>query len=309
MRDDYKSEDVCAPGVNFLGGSCITIDLLEDMINVYNFKHQDKIDISYLAKLKKLNPITYKKRIVEIVKERMSQYKCDTQTCWLTLPFFKQLSDPQKTRKLHKHTFKPIGPRNTVEWLNTFNINEVFAQYEIIYPDFKFMGAQPRDFDKVKSTGIRDLDYDKLIRSGIFRLGFIFNLDEHDESGSHWVALFADLLRGQIYFIDSVGEEPAKEFRVLMNRIKDFCETNKRKFFCQNNRNITICNNLGNNSDTVDMRHNTKQHQHGSTECGVYSISFILRLLDGETFDEIVGNKISDEEIKLCRASYFRINK
>ena len=107
------------------------------------------------------------------------------------------------------------------KWINTFNITEVFAQYEIIYPDFKFMGAQPRDFDKVKSTGIRDLDYDKLIRSGIFRLGFIFNLDEHDESGSHWVALFADLLRGQIYFIDSVGEEPAKEFRVLMNRIKD----------------------------------------------------------------------------------------
>lgn len=306
MGDNFKSEDVCAPGVKFLGGSCITIELLEDMIKIYNSNHNDKIDISQFAKLKELNPVTYKKRIVEIIKEKMKRYKCDTQTCWLTLPFFKQLSDTTKTKKLHKHTFKPVGPKNTVEWLNTYNINEVFTQYEKIYPDFKFMGAQPRDFDKIKSTGIRDLDYDKLVKSGTFRLGFIFNLDEHDEAGSHWVALYADLLKGHVYFIDSVGEPPAKEFKVLMNRIKAFCEQNTRKFFCETNKNIMACRNLGNNTNTVDMRYNTKQHQHGNSECGVYAISFILRLLDGESFDEIVNNKISDEEIKLCRASYFR---
>lgn len=294
MGDNFKSEDVCAPGVKFLGGSCITLDLLEDMIKIYNMNHNDKIKINHLSKQKELNPITYKNNIVEIIKEKMKKYNCDTQTCWLTLPFFRQLSDLSKTKKLHKHTFKPIGPKNTVEWLNTYNINEVFTQYEKIYPDFKFMGAQPRDFDKIKSTGIRDLDYDKLIKSGIFRLGFIFNLDEHDESGSHWVALYADLLKGQIYFIDSVGEPPAKEFKVLIDRIKTFCETNK------------IYKNLGNKTNTVDVRYNTKQHQHGNSECGVYAISFILRLLDGETFDKIVNNKISDEEIKLCRRSYFR---
>jgi hypothetical protein len=243
------------------------------------------------------------------VKSRMKKYKCDTQTCWLTLPFFKQLGDTQKTKKLHKHTFKPTGPRNTTEWLNTYNINDVFTQYEKIYPDFKFMGAHPRDFDKIKSTGIRDLDYDKLIKSGTFRLGFIFNLDKHDESGSHWVALFADLLRGRVYYIDSVGEQPAKEFKVLMDRIKQFCETNKRKLFCSNNKHVAICNNLGSDTNTVDVRYNTKQHQHGSSECGVYSISFILRLLDGETFDEIVKNRITDEEIQTCRVSYFRGEK
>lgn len=306
MGDKFKSEEMCAPGVKFMGGSCITIELLEDMINIYNSGHSDKIDIASLKQLRQLNPMTYKKKIVDILKSKMKQYKCDTQTCWLTLPFFYQLSDKQKTSKLHKHTFKPLGPKNTTEWLNTYNINDVFSQYEKIYPDFKFMGAVPRDFDKLKSTGIKDLDFGKLVRSGIYRIGFIFNLDNHDESGSHWVSMFANLIKGQIYFIDSVGEEPANEFKVLMKRIKAFCETNMRKQFCEANKQNSYCHSGINN---VDMRYNTVQHQHGSSECGVYSISFILRLLDGETFDEIVNNKVSDEEIQICRQSYFRSGK
>ena len=113
----------------------------------------------------------------------MKQYKCDTQTCWLSLPFFKKLSNPERTRKLHKFTFKPIGPWNSKEWLNTYNINDVFSQYEKLYPDFKFMGAHPRDFDKLPETGIPQLDFNKLQENGIHRLGFIFNLDKHNQSG------------------------------------------------------------------------------------------------------------------------------
>lgn len=287
MKHDEKSEEVCAPGVKYLGGSCITIDLLEDMIKVYNSSHNDKIDTSKFIHLKNINPITYKRNIVETMKQKMKQYKCDTQTCWLTLPFFKKLSDMQKTKKLHRDVFKPIGPKNTTEWLNTFNINDVFTQYERIYPEFKFMGAHPSDFDKLPSTGIPNLNFNKLMQNGIFKLGFIFNLDKHDEPGSHWVALYANLKKGQIYYIDSVGEPPMEEFKILMERIKTYCQS------------LRIQN--------IDARFNKKQHQHGNSECGVYAISFILRLLDGESFDEISNNKVTDEEIKLCRSAYFRL--
>ena len=106
MKTEEHSEDVCAPGVRFLGGSCITLDLLEDMITIYNASHDDKMDVSKFSNIKTYNPITYKKHLVEILKEKMKKYKCDTQTCWLTLPFFKKLSDMQKTKKLHHNTFK-----------------------------------------------------------------------------------------------------------------------------------------------------------------------------------------------------------
>lgn len=279
------NNEVCAPGVNFLGGSCISLELLEDMISIYNSEHDDKMDMKQYEHMKKLNPVTYKKKLVGLMENKMKNYKCDTHTCWLTLPFFKKLSSDKNTQKLHKHTFRPHGPKNTTEWLNNYNIGDVFEQYEIYYPNFKFMGALPRDFDDYTFLGIKDLDFQKLQNSGKTKLGFVFNLDKRGESGSHWVSMFSDLDIGCIYFIDSVGNPPALEFVNLMERIKLYLE--------KNNKN-------------VDMRYNETHHQHGNSECGVYSISFILRLLDGETFDEITQTKVSDAEIKVCRRSYFR---
>ena len=99
------------------------------------------------------------------------------------------------------------------------------------------------------------------------KIGFIFNLDRSGESGSHWVSLFSDLEKNRIYFFDSVGDHPMREVVTLMDRIEEFCKKN--------------------NNIPIDRQYNKKKHQHGNSECGVYSVSFILRLLDGETFDEI----------------------
>lgn len=304
-ESDEISEAICAPGVNFLGGSCITLSLLEDMIRIYNSEHDDKINVKSIINMRETNPITYKKQIVNLLKEKMKNYDCNTQACWLSLPFFKKLSDLNKTKQLHDYTFKPVGPKNSHEWLNTYNINDIFKQYEIVYPDFKFMGAQPRDFDKLPSTGIPSMDFEKLLKQGIYRIGFIFNLDTHNQSGSHWVAMFTDLMKKQIYYIDSVGEAPMQEFTDLMNRIKTFLESTEPSNFCDYMKTeVAECKKPIKHK--IDMRYNKKQHQKGNSECGVYSISFILRLLDGETFDEITKQRVSDEEIQLCRKAYFR---
>ena len=53
--------------------------------------------------------------------------------------------------------------------------------------------------------------------------GFVFNLDEHWKSGSHWVALYSDLSKGQIYFFDSYGKRPEKRIRSLVKRISRWC--------------------------------------------------------------------------------------
>lgn len=302
MSNNKQDNAVCAPGVKYIGGSCISLDILEDMVIAYNSTHQDKVDISKLEHIRKYNPITYKKEIVNLLEKKLKE-QCDSQTCWLTLPFFKKLSGTDTTKTLHKYTFKPYGPKLTNKWLNTLNINDVFDQYEHFYNDFKFMGANPRDFDDLPSTGIPTLDFKKMIELGKYRLGFVFNLDKHNQSGSHWIALYTNLLKGQIYYIDSVGEMPMREFKLLMKRIKDFCSSNIRQEYCKIHPEIDVCKNLQNK---LDIRYNPKQHQHGNSECGVYSISFILRLLDGETFDDIVDNGLSDDEIKQCRALYFR---
>ena len=57
---------------------------------------------------------------------------------------------------------------------------------------------KPIDFDDLPFAGIRDIDYDELMDSGIKRIGFVFNLDENWQSGSHWVALFSNLKKNYV---------------------------------------------------------------------------------------------------------------
>ena len=51
------------------------------------------------------------------------------------------------------------------------------------------------------------------------------------------------------------------------------------------------------------------KHQQGNSECGVYSINFILRLLKGKSFDHITSKRLSDEKVNKCRNVYFNKNK
>ena len=58
---------------------------------------------------------------------------------------------------------------------------------------------------------------------------------------------------------------------------------------------------------TID--YNRNRHQYKNSECGVYSLNFILRLLNGHTFEEISKNKVLDDDINKCRDTYFRFEK
>jgi hypothetical protein len=54
------------------------------------------------------------------------------------------------------------------------------------------------------------------------------------------------------------------------------------------------------------IKFNQNRHQFKNSECGVYSINFILRLLKGETFENICSNITTDDQVNKCREVYFR---
>ena len=60
------------------------------------------------------------------------------------------------------------------------------------------------------------------------------------------------------------------------------------------------------NIDEFDINYNNIRHQFGGSECGVYSINFILRLLKGEEFNGIIKNITLDDEVNKCRKVYFQ---
>lgn len=274
----------CAPSVSFDSNSCIRLEILVDMVRAYNDENPMNT-IKLNEKRQILNPKQYKKYLLKEVRDRLKD-KCTTQICWTKQTFIDRMNKKYKD-ELQKYTFRPNGPEGRFEWLSTFDINNVAKQYERKYSNFIYLGTVPIDFDDLPSLGIKDLNFNKLIKNGKTSVGIIFNLDKHNQSGSHWVALFFDLKECKIYFYDSYGVQPPKEIRRLMRRIYSFCELKYGK------------------KKKIDVGSNNNRHQYGNSECGVYSINFILRLLNGETFENICNNGLTDEEINKCRTIYF----
>lgn len=261
--------ELCAPDKEYKDGSCYSLDELVKMVNSYNKRFTNN-----------QIPMIYNKKY--LVKELNSKLKdvCNDQICWLEQDFVKNLNDDNINE-----TFRPKGPSNSLKWLNTTNIDKVIKQYYKLYPEFIFYGAVPIDFDDLPFYGIKNIDFDKLQSEGKYKLGFVFNTDEHYKSGSHWIALFCNLKEGNIYFFDSNGIKPEYRIKKLVKRIYKY-------FKSKNNNNI-------------QKRYNNIRHQFKNTECGVYSINFILRLLKGETFGHIIKNITYDDDMSKCRLKYF----
>ena len=62
---------------------------------------------------------------------------------------------------------------------------------------------------------------------------------------------------------------------------------------------------VANGNDGIDIKINKTPHQKGNSECGVYSLNFIIRMLDGESFNDISKNRIDDSQINKFREVYF----
>ena len=270
----------CAPSLSFKDGSCIPLNALVKMANAYNKEYPNnkiRLDSTYET----LAPNKYKMYLVYNFKKNIKS--CDDQQCWLKQSFMKHLNKVVK-EELEKDTFRPASPEGKFTWLNTTNIDDVMAQYEVKYPEFKYLSTVPIDFDELPRYGLKNINFQNLLDKGKTKIGVVFNLDEHHQGGSHWVSLFADLDKGTCYFSDSYGVEPEPRIRKFMTRIANFLKQ------------------IG---KTPVVDYNKMQHQRGSNACGVYSINFIVRQLRGVTFDELTKKRLADSEVNKCREFYF----
>ena len=278
----------CAPDLEFENGSCIPLNILLEMAEAYNKwtsskGEEDKIVLH--TNLETLYPDEYKRYLLFEFKNR---FNGNNHKKWMKEQFTKLMSEETKD-KLDNKIFRPDGPQGKFDWLSTIDINQVLYQYEDKYNDFKFLGAVPIDFQDLDYLPFKKLDFNEFKRDNINRLGVIFNLDPSYKSGSHWVSLFIDLKDGKAYFADSYATTPPSEVKEFMKKIERYFKDNG----------IT----------NPDIRHNKTRHQRGNSECGVYSINFILRLLKGKTFDHICAKRVTDEQVNKCRNIYFNKKK
>jgi len=218
---------------------------------------------------------------------------CNKESCWL-----KQTREFGKVEQEFTDSFAPESPKewknNPNEWLTSVDIMNVMRQYEKAYKCFDFIGPSPIDFDKRKLYGecvweeLCNFNLEAQIKNGKTKIGLIFNTDPHNKPGEHWVSMFVDVKKGQISFFDSVGNKIPKQIMALVKRIQSQGQNMTPKINMKFDQNYPV------------------EHQYGNTECGIYSLFFIVHMLEDKITEEYLKTHIlKDEYMTNFRKIYF----
>tara|TARA_Y100000816_G_C26038772_1_gene543994 strand:- start:102 stop:1010 length:909 start_codon:yes stop_codon:yes gene_type:complete len=216
---------------------------------------------------------------------------------WPEIDFLKNIKHSIKDEL--NDMFRPEKPDswnyNDREWLNTYDILNVMNQYEKKYKSFKFLGVYPIDYDYRFSDNqcvaniLCNLNIKNLLKIDINQLGVIFNLDKHNEPGSHWVSLYFGLSPKNknfgSFYIDSNSTESPEEVKRLISNV------------------YSQINSYYNEKDSKKFKRfeNSKQFQFKNTECGMFSMYFMIQFLKKKTINDIINTNIHDDDVHKFR--------
>jgi len=257
--------------------TCYTDNDLQKLRNMWNARHPDK----------KIST-NDSKEIWELLKNYYSKV-CNKESCWV-----RQMTKGTKMEKELLDSFSPIEPnewkKNPNEWLSSIDIIQVMNQYEKSYKCFDFLGPSPIDYDTHQLYGecvweeLCHFNLADQIKKGKNKIGVIFNTDPHDKDGEHWISLFINIKKGTIFFFDSAGDKAPKQ---VMKFVKMVTEQGKK---LETPVNFSFDENY------------PVEHQYKNTECGVYSIYFIIHMLE----DKITGHYLKTHVLKDKYMEQFR---
>ena len=284
--DNFKNLN-CSPKAKTEKKSftCFTDNQLHKMRDIWNARHRDQRINSNDSKEIWLKLKTYYSRM------------CNKESCWIK----RIVKDTPAEKELESElldSFAPESPdewsKNPNEWLSSVDIMEVMKQYEKAYKCFEFLGPSPIDYDSHKLYGecvweeLCHFNLSEQIKNRKTKIGIIFNTHPHDKPGEHWISLFVNINTGKIFFFDSAGQPIPKQINKFVDNIKEQgLKLNPPIYF------------------QFDQNYPT-EHQYKNTECGVYSLFFIVHMLE----DKITGNYLKthvlkDEYMQKFRKIYF----
>jgi hypothetical protein len=261
--------------------TCYTNKSLYKLRDLWNMRHPD-------VKIVSNSP----KEIHRQISEKLGGI-CNKESCWIKQkavfgPIESDLAD----------SFAPESPaewkKNPNEWLSSVDIINVMKQYEKAYKCFDFIGPTPIDFDTRKLYGecvwdeLCNFNLEEQIKNKKYKVGIIFNTDPHNKPGQHWISMFINIKKKKIFFFDSTGDKPSSQIMALVNRIKEqgLQLNTKMKFKFDSNEGI--------------------EHQYGNTECGMYSLYFIVHMLEDKLTEQYLKTHIlKDSYMTKFRHIYF----
>jgi|TARA_Y100000389_G_C17442686_1_gene509610 hypothetical protein len=304
----------CSPNSKDNGPTCLSKESLKTLIKTYNNS----------KKLKKDKIIYYDNNTqLELFKKLDKKMKKKTKGSgkyWFWPNIIEKLIPINvnsnllitNIKKIEKFELKPELPnewlKNPKEWLSNYDIDHIMFQYSNTKKfSYRYLGTFSIDFAVKDNSGrclysnfcninIKD-DY---ISKKIKYIGFITNLDKHNEPGSHWTSTFINLDHTSksygAYYYDSVARKTPVLIDNFLKNIKKQCDIQypKNKFL---------------------IKYNTKQHQYADTECGMFSIIYQIRWINyllrnkNTVFKKVVNTKdLNDKNVNILRKSLYRPN-
>lgn len=274
----YK-RDKCSPKTgDTLDFTCYTKTGLIKLKEIWNTRHPDSLIIGN-------DP----KKIWKALRAKMGK-TCDRESCWLKHKCIKE----NINKDVLSYTFAPDMPvewkKKPNEWLTSIEITELMKQYEYAYKCFEFLGPSPIDFDSHKLFGecvweeLCKFSLQDEINKNKRKIGIIFNTDPHYKEGSHWVAIFVDVDKKAIYYFDSYGEKIEPQIYNLVKKIEQ--------------QSMKI-------GDKYEYKYNKIRHQYSDSECGMYCLYFIIKLLQGQSYKSLTEKKIPDKKMLALRKKWF----
>ena len=276
------NDNICAPCVkkdnnnNFK--TCYSKESLMKIAKLWNNENKDKPQI-------KIDNQT-KKQLWTQIQKNLNMVCNKNDFCWKKQDFIKKIHDID----IEMYTFKPNYPKSWVKnehtWLNTYDIYYVMKQYEKANKDFVFLGPIPSDCPVKIQCELSKLDLMEMKKKGVNKIGIIYNLDTSNQSGSHWTAIYIDNKNNEVNYYDSYGSVSTSLITKFIERITDQ--------YVRNNINPIVI-------------YNDKRHQYGGSECGMFSMNFILERLHGRTMYEISQVDIPDSEMTYLRKLLYNV--
>jgi len=279
-----KNKARCSPSSSLKSKNnytCLDDTTLEKLKRLWNLRHPEDT-------IKTPDP----KQIWDFLNNKMNTV-CSKESCWLKQKFVNG-----KLNKELTESFTPEYPKewnnNPNEWLSSVDINKVMKQYEDAYKCFDFIGPSPIDYDTRKIYGecvwseLCEFNLEEQIKNKKNKIGVIFNLDPHTKGGSHWVSLFINIKRKMIFFFDSAGEKIPDQIMKFVNTCISQGNSLKNPIYFKFDQNHPV------------------EHQFGNTECGVYSLFFIVHMLTDKINSHYLKTHIlKDKYIEKFRKIYF----
>lgn len=271
-----QKKNKCSPigekNYNKTGSCLVSSDLNKILVN------------NELVEKKKLNKLSNKEKIKIIKRES----NCKDEACAVN----------KLNSQLYNKYFKPLMPRdwqkNPNEWLSNFDIQNVLKQYEEEPKfNFKLLAVSPIDWNtKINGFFSSDCVANELCSvdtkkiktfkaNDKWKLAIVFNTDKYGGGGEHWISLFVNMNERSknygIYYFDSNGNFNSKYIKDIITKLKTHIDEINKK--------------------PIKVFENKSPIQKTSSECGMYSLVFIIYMIKNKPFKKILET-FSQDNVK-----------